>query len=96
MWMTLRRGLARELPDPITFALRQEAVYRALDVQSDLSGCRFGLQSPDGAVSCHTPLRGEFNVYNVLGALAAARALQVPIETALQTIATAGQVPETL
>ena len=85
--------LARELTDPITFALKQEAVYRALDVQTDLSGCRFSLQCPDGAVACHTPLRGEFNVYNVLGALAAARALQVPIETALQTIATAGQVP---
>ena len=40
-----------------------------------------------------SPLRGEFNVYNVLGALAAARALGVSAETCVEAIATAGQVP---
>jgi UDP-N-acetylmuramoyl-L-alanyl-D-glutamate--2,6-diaminopimelate ligase len=67
-----------------------------LDVQSDLSGCRFGLQSPDGAVSCHTPL-GESSTSTTCSEHSRPpRALQVPIETALQTIATAGQVPDAL
>jgi UDP-N-acetylmuramoyl-L-alanyl-D-glutamate--2,6-diaminopimelate ligase len=40
-----------------------------------------------------SPLRGRFNVYNVLGAFATARALDVPIETAVGAIETADQVP---
>src|SRR5205807_7586132 len=48
---------------------------------------------PDARTELVTPLRGRFNVYNVLGAFAAARALGVPAATAKQAIETAGQVP---
>jgi UDP-N-acetylmuramoyl-L-alanyl-D-glutamate--2,6-diaminopimelate ligase len=51
------------------------------------------VEAPDGPVELKSPLRGEFNVYNVLGALAAARALGIPSDTCRQAIATAGQVP---
>jgi UDP-N-acetylmuramoyl-L-alanyl-D-glutamate--2,6-diaminopimelate ligase len=40
-----------------------------------------------------SPLRGVFNVYNVLGALAAARALGVAADVATAAIGQAGQVP---
>lgn len=87
--------LAAELARPITFALRaSDADYRATDVRTDLDGSRFTVATPhDGPVLLHSPLRGEFNVYNVLGALAAARALDVPVATCVEAIATAGQVP---
>ncbi len=85
--------LAAQLERPITFALNADADYRAVDARSDISGSEFNVRTPDGTLTLRSPLRGEFNVYNVLGALAAARALGVPAETCASAIATAGQVP---
>jgi UDP-N-acetylmuramoyl-L-alanyl-D-glutamate--2,6-diaminopimelate ligase len=87
--------LAAELEGPVTFALRAaDADYRATEVRTDLDGSRFTVATPhDGELALHSPLRGEFNVYNVLGALATARELGVPMSTCARAIATAGQVP---
>jgi UDP-N-acetylmuramoyl-L-alanyl-D-glutamate--2,6-diaminopimelate ligase len=85
--------LAAELDEPVTFALDRPAVYRGENVETGLSGSRFAVQTPDGPVSLASPLRGRFNVYNALGAFAAARALGVATDTAAGAIATAGQVP---
>ncbi len=88
------RRLAAELPDSITFALEDPtASYRAVAVHTGLRGSQFTVQGPDGEVELGSPLRGRFNVYNVLGAFAAARALGVSRETAVQAIASAAQVP---
>jgi UDP-N-acetylmuramoyl-L-alanyl-D-glutamate--2,6-diaminopimelate ligase len=89
-----RLAADREQSDAITFALQSpDATYRAIDVETDLSGSRFTALTPEGPVELSSPLRGRFNVYNVLGALAAARALGVPLGTAAEAIRTAGQVP---
>jgi UDP-N-acetylmuramoyl-L-alanyl-D-glutamate--2,6-diaminopimelate ligase len=85
--------LAGELPGALTFALDRPATYRAKDVHTGLTGSRFLVETPDGRLPLSSPLRGRFNVYNVLGALAAARALGVPAETCAEAIAVAGQVP---
>jgi UDP-N-acetylmuramoyl-L-alanyl-D-glutamate--2,6-diaminopimelate ligase len=86
--------LAAEIPGVITFGLEaRDANYRALDVDTDLDGSRLTAETPDGPIDVRTPLRGRFNVYNVLGALAAARALEVPLGTAAEAIRTAGHVP---
>jgi UDP-N-acetylmuramoyl-L-alanyl-D-glutamate--2,6-diaminopimelate ligase len=85
--------LASDLPRAITFALRGDADYLAHNVTTGLDGSRFGVETPDGVMELRSPLRGEFNVYNVLGALATARAIGVPAETCVDAIATAGQVP---
>ena len=85
--------LARELKDPITFALEADATYRASNVETGLGGSRFTITTPAEAVELVSPLRGRFNVYNALGALAAARELGVPIEAVATAIETAGQVP---
>ncbi len=75
------RRLADELEAPITFALDREASYRAQDVQTGIDGSSFTVRTPSGElIDMRTPLRGRFNVYNVLGALAAARALGVRSE----------------
>jgi UDP-N-acetylmuramoyl-L-alanyl-D-glutamate--2,6-diaminopimelate ligase len=88
------RRLAAEVADPITFALDREASYRALDVRTGLGGSDFTVRTPEGeVVELRSPLRGRFNVYNVLGAFAAARALGVPIERAVQAVELAPQVP---
>jgi UDP-N-acetylmuramoyl-L-alanyl-D-glutamate--2,6-diaminopimelate ligase len=86
--------LASELERPITFALRAAgAHYRGVELETGLEGSTFTVHTPDGPLSLRSPLRGEFNVYNVIGALAVARALDVSAETCVAAIATAGQVP---
>jgi UDP-N-acetylmuramoyl-L-alanyl-D-glutamate--2,6-diaminopimelate ligase len=85
--------LAAELPSASTFALRGDADFRATGVETDLTGSRFEVDTPDGRLELRSPLRGEFNVYNVLGALVTARSLGVPAATCAEAIATAGQVP---
>jgi UDP-N-acetylmuramoyl-L-alanyl-D-glutamate--2,6-diaminopimelate ligase len=77
----------------ITFALSHDASYRAGAVETGLDGSRFTVSAPDGVFELRSPLTGRFNVSNVLGAFAAARALGVHAETAIEAIAGAGQVP---
>ena len=86
--------LASELERPVTFALRAaDADYRGAELETGLEGSTFTVHTPDGPLALRSPLRGEFNVYNVIGALAVARALDVSAETCVAAIATAGQVP---
>jgi UDP-N-acetylmuramoyl-L-alanyl-D-glutamate--2,6-diaminopimelate ligase len=87
------RRLAGDVGDAITFALYNPATFRAIDVATQLDGSRFTVETPDGRLELRSPLRGEFNVYNVLGAFAAARALGIPADVCQEAIATAGQVP---
>jgi UDP-N-acetylmuramoyl-L-alanyl-D-glutamate--2,6-diaminopimelate ligase len=88
------RKLAGSLADPITYGLEcNDAHYRAVEVQTGLGGSRFVALTPEGPLELSSPLRGVFNVYNVLGALAGVRALGVPGDVAARAIAVAGQVP---
>ncbi len=86
--------LAAELPDALTFAVDSEAAtFRAVEVESNADGTRFVLRGPDGDHPVVSPLKGMFNVYNVVGAMVAARALGVAPGPAAAAIATATQVP---
>jgi UDP-N-acetylmuramoyl-L-alanyl-D-glutamate--2,6-diaminopimelate ligase len=85
--------LAGMVEDPVTFGLDRDATYRAVDVESGLSGSRFAVLAGDEHVEISSPLRGRFNVYNVLGALATAHRLGIGLETVAGAIETAGQVP---
>jgi UDP-N-acetylmuramoyl-L-alanyl-D-glutamate--2,6-diaminopimelate ligase len=87
------RRLAGELDAVITFAVEREADYRAGDVRFDLAGARFTCETPEGALAMESPLPGLFNVQNVLGAVAAARALDVPLEGMPDALASFGRVP---
>lgn len=86
--------LAAELDAPITFALRATgADYRVLALHTGRDGSTFTVRTPDGPLRLRSPLRGEFNVANVLAALATARALRVPADACAAAVATSGQVP---
>ena len=78
---------------PITFALERDATYRACDVHTGLNGSQFTISGPEGAFDLISPLRGRFNVYNALGAFAAARSLAVPADSAIQALEGAELVP---
>jgi UDP-N-acetylmuramoyl-L-alanyl-D-glutamate--2,6-diaminopimelate ligase len=85
--------LAAELPGAVTFAVDREADYRGTGLRTDLMGSHFTAHCPDGQIELSSPLPGRFNVYNVLGALAAVRAVGVPLDLAARAIETAGHVP---
>ncbi|MFL5828717.1 MAG: UDP-N-acetylmuramoyl-L-alanyl-D-glutamate--2,6-diaminopimelate ligase [Solirubrobacteraceae bacterium] len=86
--------LAAELDGALTFALHDAAAtYQAVDVELGLHGSQFSVRGPDGVHQLSSPLRGRFNVYNVLGAFAAGRALDVPVESAVEAVRSAGRVP---
>jgi UDP-N-acetylmuramoyl-L-alanyl-D-glutamate--2,6-diaminopimelate ligase len=88
------RRLAADVARPVTFALDSDAAYRAVDVHTGLEGSDFAVQAPDGEiVHLRSPLRGRFNVYNVLAAYATARSLGVDSEAAAEAVETAEQVP---
>ncbi len=87
------RRLAEELPGALTFAIDREASYRATDVESGFAGSSFTALTPEGPVALRTLLPGRFNVANVLAAVAAVRALGVPLEAIARTLPEAGRVP---
>jgi UDP-N-acetylmuramoyl-L-alanyl-D-glutamate--2,6-diaminopimelate ligase len=88
------RRLAGEIgPAAVTFAIEREAAYRAIEVESGFDGSRFTAHTPEGEVALRTRLPGRFNVLNVLGAVAAVRALGVGLEQIAQALPRAGRVP---
>jgi UDP-N-acetylmuramoyl-L-alanyl-D-glutamate--2,6-diaminopimelate ligase len=83
--------LAAELPDAVTVGIdNRAATLRATDVASDFTGSSFTVEGL-GELRC--PLPGRFNVLNVLGAVAAVRALGVDDATIARALPAAGRVP---
>jgi UDP-N-acetylmuramoyl-L-alanyl-D-glutamate--2,6-diaminopimelate ligase len=70
------RRIAAEV-EAVTFGVESDADYRARDIDFDVNGSRFTLETPDGELRIESPLAGLFNVENVLGAIAAVRSLGV-------------------
>lgn len=79
--------------DTLTFAIDREADYRAIDVQTDATGCDFVAVTPDGDFPARVPIPGRFNVLNALAAWAAARALGATPATILDSLAHAATAP---
>ena len=70
------RRIAAEV-DAVTFGIDHDADYRAREIEFDVMGSRFLIETPDGELRVESPLAGLFNVQNVLGAVAAVRSLGV-------------------
>ncbi|HMJ02934.1 MAG TPA: UDP-N-acetylmuramoyl-L-alanyl-D-glutamate--2,6-diaminopimelate ligase [Conexibacter sp.] len=77
----------------VRFAIDHDADWRATELKGGFDGTRFTALTPEGPVVLQTPLPGRFNVSNVLGAAAAARALGVPLTTIAAALPQAGRVP---
>jgi UDP-N-acetylmuramoyl-L-alanyl-D-glutamate--2,6-diaminopimelate ligase len=87
------RRLAAELPKAVTFAIEHDAEYRAHDVRVGHDGCRLRLATPAGTRALRLPLRGQFNVANALGALAAVHALGADLDTLMEALERGVRVP---
>jgi UDP-N-acetylmuramoyl-L-alanyl-D-glutamate--2,6-diaminopimelate ligase len=84
------RRLARDFPDALTIGIESaDAALRATAIESGFDGSRFRA----GDLELASPLPGRFNVLNVLGAVAAVRALGVDDATIARALPRAGRVP---
>lgn len=77
----------------LTLGRGQGVDFRASAIHSDGTGTRFQLDAKGKSYLVRMPLIGLFNVYNALGAIAAAAACGVEIRASVQALATAPQVP---
>lgn len=77
----------------LTIAIDGDADYRATDLTTSLTGSAFTALTPEGPLALRTPLPGRFNVQNVLGAVAAVRALGIPLTEIAAALPQAGRVP---
>lgn len=82
-----------KITKPISYGLGVHANFRASDIRFDLMGTRFQLGARGRQYLVRSPLIGMFNVYNTLGAIAAASAIGIEVRKAVLAMADAPQVP---
>ena len=85
--------LASTLPRVVTYAIDRPADVRPISIQSSLEGLAFEVATPRGTIAMRSPLVGRPNVYNILGVVATAIALDLPGEAIERGIATLERVP---
>jgi UDP-N-acetylmuramoyl-L-alanyl-D-glutamate--2,6-diaminopimelate ligase len=87
-------SMVQSLPlDVIRFGLHETADVRAIEHTSTLEGIRMKVQTPFGALALTSPLIGEHNVMNLLGAIGVGLALGLPRDTIKDALVNVGAVP---
>lgn len=77
----------------ITYGIENAADCQARDIKIGPEGLTYRLQCAGEVLAVSLPITGYFNVYNSLAAVAACRALQVDLRTAVKALAGAPPVP---
>lgn len=85
--------LAKRFPSVITCGRHSAAAVRPLAARLSLDGIEAKLTTPVGELSVHSPLVGEFNLQNLLCAVAGGIALDLPAAAILRGLAEAPAVP---
>jgi UDP-N-acetylmuramoyl-L-alanyl-D-glutamate--2,6-diaminopimelate ligase len=85
--------LARELEHSTTFALDAPADYTATIAAASATRSELRIRTPELELEVVTALPGRFNAYNVVGAVAAARALGVSYRAIVEGIERVDRVP---
>jgi UDP-N-acetylmuramoyl-L-alanyl-D-glutamate--2,6-diaminopimelate ligase len=78
---------------PVTYGMGQGSDYRATDLRMNREGIEFKLEVGRRQFRARIPLIGRFNVYNALGALAAAVAMGLNLRETVAHLANLPQVP---
>ncbi len=87
-------GMVAGLAVPVlTFGLRRAAMVRAAEYTSALDGIRVLVETPRGRARLRSPLIGEHNVMNLLGAVACGIALDLPLDEIAGALASVSAVP---
>lgn len=77
----------------VTFGQGIPADFRASAIRFDAKGATFQLDAKNKSYLVRMPLIGLFNIYNAMGAIAAANACGVDVREAVASLARAPQVP---
>ena len=85
--------LAASLPEALTCGRQAAAAVRAEAVTLSLQGITARVITPAGALQLRSRLLGEFNLQNLLCAVAVGTALDLPLEVMARGLAEAPQVP---
>ncbi len=85
------RRLAAELPAALTYGEHGEV--RPLEVALDTQGIRGRVATPAGTLALASPLRGRFNLSNLLATAAAVVALGLPLDAVESALARQEPVP---
>jgi UDP-N-acetylmuramoyl-L-alanyl-D-glutamate--2,6-diaminopimelate ligase len=86
----MTRGLPLRV---LTFGLGERADVRALHHESTLAGIRLTARTPRSRLELTSPLIGEHNVMNLLGAVTTGIALGVDDDAIVRTLGAVGTVP---
>lgn len=89
-WAPQLSGLARRT---LTYGLAAGAEVTTRRFSPAFSGLEFTAQTPAGKLEIASPLVGKINVYNILGAVAAAVGMEVPPAAIEQGIRDCSRVP---
>lgn len=85
--------LAVALPRVITYGIDRAADVRPSSIEYTLEGLAFDAATPRGELAIRSPLIGRPNVYNILAAIAAGVALDLPLDRIEHGVATLDRVP---
>jgi UDP-N-acetylmuramoyl-L-alanyl-D-glutamate--2,6-diaminopimelate ligase len=85
--------LAGLVSRPVTYAIDAPADVKPGPISFTLDGLAFDARTPRGVVRIQSPLVGRPNAYNILAAVAAASALELPVTAIEKGISALGAVP---
>lgn len=77
----------------LTFGVAEHNIIKAVKFELSLAGIRADIDLAGEIFSLQTPLVGKFNIYNILAAAAAAKALRIPSESIQAGIENLSRVP---
>jgi UDP-N-acetylmuramoyl-L-alanyl-D-glutamate--2,6-diaminopimelate ligase len=87
------KQLAGAAARTLTCGLTNGAQIITKNFEISFSGLKFTAQTPAGKIEIESPLMGKINVYNILAAIGAGIALDIPNDTIAQGIAAVKNVP---
>lgn len=90
---SLALEVAQRVPDVWTVSCQQAARLQACDIKQGAAGLEFVVCEGQQRHSVATALIGHYNLANLLGVMAAMRALDVPLAEAASVCASLGPVP---
>ena len=77
----------------VTYGLDKKCHVRAKAFHTDRAGLAFRLSTPAGDREIHSALLGDFNVYNILAASAAATALELSLDAVAEGVEALKRIP---
>jgi UDP-N-acetylmuramoyl-L-alanyl-D-glutamate--2,6-diaminopimelate ligase len=85
--------LASSLPRVITYGIDRAADVRPSRIEYSLDGLTFDVETPAGRIAIRSHLIGRPNVSNILGVVAVAVGLDLPLDSVARGIAALARVP---